>query len=57
MKWGIKTIMIEVKPYSINLDDITMEEMQIIKLLKNKNRMEQDQILAEIEREKNNVYE
>ena len=38
----------------MNLDDMTKEEMEIIQLLKNKNRMEQDQIIAELERNKNN---
>lgn len=39
------------------MEELTAEEIRIIRLLKNKNRMEQDQILAEIERESNNVYE
>ena len=39
------------------MEELTAEEIRIIQLLKNKNRMEQDQILAEIERENNNVYE
>ena len=39
------------------MEELTAEEIRIIQLLKNKNRMEQDQILAEIERESNNVYE
>ena len=39
------------------MEELTAEEIRIIQLLKNKNRMEQDQILAAIEREKNNVYE
>lgn len=39
------------------MEELTAEEIRIIQLFKNKNRMEQDQILAEIEREKNNVYE
>lgn len=39
------------------MEELTAEEIRIIQLLKNKNRMEQDQILAEIERSNNNVYE
>ena len=39
------------------MEELTAEEIIIIQLFKNKNRMEQDQILAEIERESNNVYE
>lgn len=39
------------------MEELTAEEIRIIRLFKNKNRMEQDQILAEIERESNNVYE
>ena len=39
------------------MEELTAEEIRIIQLLKNKNRMEQDQILAEIERENSNVYE
>ena len=39
------------------MEELTAEEIRIIQLLKNKNRMEQDQILAEIERDSNNVYE
>lgn len=39
------------------MEELTAEEIRIIQLFKNKNRMEQDQILAEIERESNNVYE
>lgn len=39
------------------MEELTAEEIKIIQLFKNKNRMEQDQILAEIEREKNNVHE
>lgn len=39
------------------MEELTAEEIRIIQLLKNKNRMEQDQILAEIERSDNNVYE
>ena len=39
------------------MEELTVEEIRIIQLFKNKNRMEQDQILAEIERENNNVYE
>lgn len=39
------------------MEKLTAEEIRIIQLLKNKNRMEQDQILAEIERSNNNVYD
>lgn len=39
------------------MEELTAEEIRIIQLLKNKNRMEQDQILSEIERENSNVYE
>lgn len=39
------------------MEELTAEEIRIIQLVKNKNRMEQDQILAEIERSNNNVYE
>lgn len=39
------------------MEELTVEEIRIIQLFKNKNRMEQDQILAEIERSNNNVYE
>lgn len=39
------------------MEEVEAEEIRIIQLFKNKNRMEQDQILAEIERENNNVYE
>lgn len=39
------------------MEELTAEEIRIIQLFKNKNRMEQDQILAETERESNNVYE
>lgn len=39
------------------MEELTAEEIIIIQLFKNKNRMEQDQILTEIERESNNVYE
>ena len=37
------------------MEELTAEEIRIIQLLKNKNRMEQDQILSEIERSNNNV--
>jgi hypothetical protein len=39
------------------MEELTAEEIRIIQLLKNKNRMEQDQILAEIERNNDNVYD
>lgn len=39
------------------MEELTAKEIRIIQLFKNKNRMEQDQILAEIERSNNNVYE
>lgn len=39
------------------MEELTAEEIRIIQLLKNKTRMEQDQILAEIERSNNNVHE
>lgn len=39
------------------MGELTAEEIRIIQLFKNKNRMEQDQILAEIERSNNNVHE
>lgn len=41
----------------MQMEELTVEEIRIIQLFKNKNRMEQDQILAEIERSNNNVYE
>lgn len=39
------------------MEELTADEIRIIQLFKNKNRMEQDQILAEIERSNNNVHE
>ena len=39
------------------MEELTAEEIKIIQLLKNKNRMEQDQILDEIERNNDNVYD
>lgn len=39
------------------MEELTEKEIKIIQLLKNKNRMEQDQILAEIERNNDNVYD
>lgn len=39
------------------MEELTAEEIRIIQLFKNKNRMEQDQILGEIERSNNNVHE
>ena len=39
------------------MEELTAEEIRIIQLLKNKNRMEQDQILSEIERNNDNVYD
>ena len=39
------------------MEELTAEEIKIIQLFKNKNRMEQDQILAEIERNNDNVYD
>ena len=39
------------------MEELTAEEIRTIQLLKNKNRMEQDQILAEIERNNDNVYD
>ena len=39
------------------MEELTEEEIRTIQLLKNKNRMEQDQILAEIERNNDNVYD
>ena len=39
------------------MEELTAEEIRIIQLLKNKNHMEQDQILAEIERNNDNVYD
>ena len=39
------------------MEEPTVEEIRIIQLLKNKNRMEQDQILAEVERNNDNVYD
>lgn len=39
------------------MEELTAEEIRIIQLFKNKNRMEQDQILVEIERNNDNVYD
>ena len=39
------------------MEELTAEEIRTIQLLKNKNRMEQDQILVEIERNNDNVYD
>ena len=39
------------------MEELTEEEIRTIQLLKNKNRMEQDQILVEIERNNDNVYD
>ena len=39
------------------MEELTEEEIRTIQLLKNKNRMEQDQILSEIERSNDNVYD
>ena len=39
------------------MEELTAEEIRIIQLFKNKNRMEQDRILAEIERNNDNVYD
>ena len=39
------------------MEELTAEEIRIIQLFKNKNRMEQDQILVEIERNNYNVYD
>ena len=39
------------------MEELTTEEIRIVQLFKNKSRMEQDQILAEIERSNNNVHE